>query len=103
SRNLKGHCSVVSTTNSEECVSLANELQPDVILLDVYLPGVNGYEMCKALRQQASTRDIPIVLTSIANQTDLKEFVSLANANDFLQKPFDNHRLIAKLNQFLVS
>ncbi len=101
-RNLKGHCSVVTTCNSEECVKLADELQPDVILLDVYLPGVNGYEMCKALRQQESTRRIPIVLTSIANQSDLKEFVSLVDANDFIQKPFDNHRLIAKLNQFLV-
>lgn len=102
SRNLKGHCSVVSTSNSEECVALADQLQPDVILLDVYLPGVNGYEMCKALRQQESTKRIPIVLTSIANKSDLREFVSLVDANDFLQKPFDNHRLIAKLNQFLV-
>ena len=101
-RNLNGHCLVVTTKNGDECITLANELKPDVILLDVYVPGVNGYEMCKALRNQESTKLIPIVLTSVGNQSEMEEFVHLVEANDYIHKPFDNHRLIAKLNQFLV-
>ena len=101
-RNLNGHCLVVTTKNGDEGISLANKLKPDLILLDVYVPGVNGYEMCKALRNQESTKRIPIVLTSVADQSDMEEFVQLVDANGYLHKPFDNHRLIAKLNQFLL-
>lgn len=100
-KTLKGHCAVVGTQSGEECLRLSKEIKPDVILLDVYLPGVNGYEICQALKDDDSTADIPVVLISVCEEPELQQFGRQVGANACLQKPLDSHRLIAKIRQYL--
>lgn len=99
---LKGHSTVVSTGSGEECLNIAKELKPDIVILDIYLPGVNGYDVCKTLRDHPETAAIPVILISVCDKAELKKFGKQVHANACLQKPLDNHQLIAKVNHFLV-
>lgn len=98
---LRGHSTVVSTRSGEECLNMAKELKPDVIILDVYLPGVNGYAVCQSLRDDPSTAMIPVILISVCDREELTRFGKKVKANACLQKPLEHHRLIAKVNQFI--
>lgn len=102
-KTLQGHCSLVSTQNGEEALNIAREMQPDVILLDVYLPGVNGYELCCGLREDPDTASIPIILISECDNTELLQFSRRVDANACLHKPLDKHQLIAKIRQLLLA
>jgi diguanylate cyclase (GGDEF) domain len=102
SKVLKGHCALVSTQNGEDCLRLAREIQPDVILLDVYLPGVNGYEICQLLKDDDITADIPVILISVCEEEELQHFGRQVKANACLQKPLDRHQLVAKIRQYLL-
>lgn len=102
STHLEGHCSVVCIKSGEECLRLAEDLLPDLILLDVYLEGVNGYEVCSALRANEKTQGIPIILISHCDSQELKRIGQMVNASACLQKPINSNQLIAKLNHFLM-
>ncbi|WGP00481.1 response regulator [Saccharophagus degradans] len=99
---LKGHCSIITAKSSEECMELAQELQPDLILMDAYLPGVNGYETCKSLTSNLETEEIPIILTCQADSlSEVEEFAAKAGAKTALLKPLDKHKLIDKIGRFI--
>jgi len=81
-----------------EGISRAKEQLPDVILLDVEMPGMNGYEVCDALKQEPATSNIPIIFLSGKTSTREKMLGYEAGAVDFLSKPCEKEELIAKLN-----
>jgi len=83
--------------NGEEALQLAAELMPDLILLDVMMPGMNGFEVCQHLRVHSQLAEVPIImLTAI---TDRKTRLSgiEAGADDFITKPFDKVELLARV------
>lgn len=53
---------IISTDNGDDAVSLAREVQPDVVLADVVMPGLSGYEVCEAIRQDANLSHLPVLL-----------------------------------------
>lgn len=69
------------------------DIDPDVIFLDLLLKGEYGVDICKRLRTDARTRDIPVVLVSAHTATEVKEACAACKADDFLTKPFDIHEL----------
>ena len=73
-----------------------------MILLDVYLPGVNGYEICQLLKDDDITADIPVILISVCEEEELQHFGRQVKANACLQKPLDRHQLVAKIRQYLL-
>lgn len=78
-------------------LAAAIELRPDVILLDIMLPGMTGYEVCAALRHEAATREIPIIMLSAAEESEAMLPSLEAGADDFLRKPFNAPELRAKV------
>jgi class 3 adenylate cyclase len=74
---------------------------PDLILLDVMMPGMNGYEVCQKLKQQEWTRSIPIVLLTALDQIEDKVRGLDAGADDFLTKPFNKVELLARVRSLL--
>lgn len=72
---------------------------PDLLLLDIWLSGWNGSEICRALKQQQRTRHLPILLFS-ANK-EIKAMAQEVGADDFITKPFDLDELLAKIEQYL--
>jgi len=76
---------------------IASGLNPDLILLDVMMPKMTGFEVCKQLRKQYSSTELPIILVTAKNQaSDLIEGFS-SGANDYLTKPFSKHELLARI------
>ena len=79
---------VVQVANGEEAVEQATAEQPDLIMLDVRMPRLNGYEACKKLKAQESTKHIPVVFLSARGQeTEIKHGLELG-AVEYILKPF---------------
>lgn len=81
-------------------VSVANSL-PDVILLDLMLPGLSGFEMCQRLKRELRTRLIPIVLITAAGERENRIRGLECGADDFLAKPVDLHELLVRLRSLV--
>jgi DNA-binding response OmpR family regulator len=79
---------VVQASNGEEAVEKAIAEQPDLVMLDVRMPKLNGYEVCKKLKEHDSTRHIPVVFLSARGQeTEIKHGLELG-AEEYILKPF---------------
>ena len=87
--------------SGEEALSLAGQNPPDLILLDIMLPGVDGLEVCRILKQNDATRDIPVVmLTAKSEDSDVITGLEIG-ADDYLTKPFSPKILIARIRSVL--
>jgi two-component system phosphate regulon response regulator PhoB len=91
------HC----VATGEDALKSAAELQPDIIVLDLMLPGLDGLEVCKKLKQEEKTRHVPIImLTAKTEDSDIVSGLELG-ADDYLTKPFSPRVLIARLRAVL--
>ncbi len=85
---LENDCRTICTSDSAQVRSLALEHQPDLILLDIMMPGLNGFDVCELLKANPSTRDIPVIfLTSLTEEEDEERGLGLG-AIDYITKPF---------------
>jgi len=90
-----GRCglTVTEATNGLEAVEMAPRLKPDIILMDVMMPKMNGFEACEKLKSMPETARIPIVmLTARGEQMNLEKGLSLG-ATDYMSKPFSPQKL----------
>ena len=92
---------VEGTLNGEEAIMRAETFKPDLIILDIYLSGTNGKDICKKLKETKKTSSIPIILISASTQ--LKNTVRECGANGFLNKPFENADLFYGIDNFLTA
>jgi class 3 adenylate cyclase/AmiR/NasT family two-component response regulator len=92
------HITVTKAVNGNDALEkIRNGLQPDLILLDVVMPGKNGIDVCKELRKQFSSNELPIIMLTGQDQiSDIVEGLE-AGANDYLTKPVSNNELMARL------
>ncbi len=92
---------VATADDGEEALKKANSLIPDLILLDLMLPQVDGLEVCKILRRSDATRDIPIImLTAKASEIDRVLGLELG-ADDYVTKPFSPRELVLRVKALL--
>jgi CheY-like chemotaxis protein len=90
---LSGHV-VLSSTSAEEALQELSDAHPDVILLDMNLPGMNGPEFVQLLRSNPRTCLLPIVAVTAFPDDFRRDEMLAAGCKDFLAKPIDRHRLI---------
>ena len=92
---------VITGSNSEEALELINTHSPDIILLDVMMPGMNGFTLCRKLKKDQQLSDIPIIfLTSLSQKEDIIEGFN-AGGNDYIVKPFNRQELLARVRNHL--
>lgn len=93
---------VVTAANGKKAINLAENEQPDVILLDAYMPEMDGFEACKILKRKRKTKNIPIVFLT-AKYIDPKDRESglLLGAEDYLVKPFNSKELVTRIKTVL--
>ncbi|QJD94387.1 response regulator transcription factor [Mucilaginibacter robiniae] len=80
-------------------VMQAVKAQPDLILLDIQMPGHDGPAVCRQLKRQASTKDIPVIV--ISGNSDIRLHAETCGADDYLEKPFDMDVLQDKVSTLL--
>jgi signal transduction histidine kinase/ligand-binding sensor domain-containing protein/DNA-binding response OmpR family regulator len=98
-RQLENSPYVLSvTSNGEEALKLImNDQHPDLVLLDLMMPGMDGYEVCRKIRQRYSPNELPVIIITAKNQvTDLVKGLSIG-ANDFISKPYSQKELLARI------
>jgi putative two-component system response regulator len=92
---------VLTASNGEDALRLVEHDRPDLVLLDVIMPGMSGVDVCAALKRAPDTRLTPVVLISASQQRDMRIAGLDAGADDFLNKPIDADELFTRLRSLL--
>jgi CheY-like chemotaxis protein len=90
-----------ATNNGEEALGLISSFKPDVVLADIEMPKMNGYQLCEKIKQDPSTGNIPVILLTGAFEPVDEELARHVKADDILIKPFESQELISKINAAL--
>jgi DNA-binding response OmpR family regulator len=93
---------VVDVPNGQEAVNKALEISPALILMDVRMPKMTGYEACKVLKENEKTRDIPVVFLSAKGQEAEVSTGMELGAEEYFLKPFAPDELTVKVNNILI-
>lgn len=91
--------SVISATSSEEAQLKLDKTKPDLIFLDVILPGKSGFEICRELKNNPSTSNIPVVFCSTKNSDVDKTWGNMLGAEAYLSKPINQEELVLTLKK----
>ena len=92
---------VHTATDGATGIEVAKTLRPDLVLVDFIMPGMNGFQVCKALRENSDTAKIPIVLVSSKGEAVGEQFVDTLKIEHYLTKPFQPEQLVADVKRIL--
>jgi CheY-like chemotaxis protein len=93
---LEGIESTVATSAAAALEKLEHGL-PNLVLLDIAMPDRDGLDLCRALKKDPRTREVPVFVVSARPGKDVVERALAAGAEEFIRKPFENHELIARI------
>lgn len=88
---------VYAATNGNDALKIALKIEPQIILLDMMMPGMNGLETCKAMRQFPALSQTPIAFLTAKSETEAEEQCMNAGANDFITKPIRPKLLLSRI------
>ncbi|MBI5393279.1 response regulator [Candidatus Woesearchaeota archaeon] len=83
--------------SSRDAMTIVKTQLPDIVVLDLMMPGVNGYEFCQALRENPRTKNVPVLILSAKSQMDDKLHAIDVGADDYVTKPFDPMELVRRI------
>lgn len=92
---------VEAASDGEQGITAAQRVNPEIIILDLMMPGIDGIEVCKRLRDNPITRDIPILMLTARDEVRDRIIGLDAGADDYLTKPFDFDELMARIRAIL--
>ncbi len=95
---LDGVCELEKFASAEACLNRLAEAKPDLFLLDVSMPEMDGYTLCRRLKDDWDTQDIPVLFVSAGDDSETRMACYEAGGDDFIQKPFDPAELLGKVN-----
>jgi sigma-B regulation protein RsbU (phosphoserine phosphatase) len=98
---LKSDHKLSVATNGETALEIAARMPPDLVLLDIVMPGMDGYEVCRRLRHMPETSEVPIMFLSSLEEVQNKTRGFEVGANDYLTKPFDMLEVKARVRSLL--
>lgn len=89
---------ILAAFSGKDALELVEKKKPEIILLDVMMPDMNGFEVCRALKKKASTRDIPVIFLSALSEIDSKVKGFKAGGVDYITKPFQREEVLARID-----
>lgn len=87
--------------DGEEGLNLAKNSNPNLIILDVMMPKINGYKICRLLKFDNKYKDIPIIMVTARSQDEDKIIGEETGANEYITKPFEFSEVLEKINKYL--
>ncbi len=97
---MQGH-SIFISNDALTGIAIAQQEEPDLIILDLMMPGVDGFTTCQRIRQQENTKNIPVLMLTALSRTDDKVSGFNAGADDYLTKPFELPELYVRVRALL--
>ncbi len=94
---------VIAAHNGEDAFTMAVDEAPDLVILDVMMPGQGGIETCRMLKEDRRTADIPVVLLTARSSREDREEGIAAGADDYITKPFSPQKLVSTVQTILGS
>jgi len=94
---------IKSVNNGEEALAAMETFSPDIVLADIEMPKMNGYQLCDKIKTNPATKNVPVILLSGAFEPLDEELAKHVKADSFVIKPFESQELISKINASLVS
>lgn len=95
--SAKGH-QTISATNGEQAVAVAKSNQPDVIFMDVNMPGIDGFAATRTLKSDDVTKNTPVVLVTSKDQKADKAWGQMLGAKAYITKPYTDDQVLEQLN-----
>lgn len=95
---LDGTCEMETFNSGATCLARVSDTTPDLFLLDVSMPEMDGYALCRCLKDDWQTQDIPVLFLSASDDGETRLACYEAGGDDFIQKPFDPAEMLSKLN-----
>ncbi len=92
---------VISTKDGEEALAVCRQQKPDLVFLDLLLPGMDGYSVCRRLKQSVESSSIKVVILTAMAQEAERHTAAEIGADDYLTKPFSPTDLICKVEELL--
>jgi DNA-binding response OmpR family regulator len=92
---------LLTVTSGEAALNIIHTFDPQVMLLDIMLPGISGYEVCKTIRQDAKLSQMKIILISAKAMVNERQKGYESGADDYITKPFDHEELLVKIRTIL--
>ena len=97
----KGPYDLITASDGEEAVSKALTERPDLILMDIVMPKMNGFDACRRIRQQEAIRATPIIMVTTRGEVQNMESGFESGCNDYVTKPINATELLSKLRNHL--
>lgn len=88
--------------DGEEGLNLAKSINPDLVILDVMMPKINGYKICRLLKFDSKYKNIPIIMITARSQDEDKIIGEETGADEYITKPFEFADVLEKINKHLV-
>jgi DNA-binding response OmpR family regulator len=92
---------VITASDGQEGLEKAKSLNPDLIVLDILMPKMDGYEVCRMLKFDEKYKSIPVIMLTAKTQDIDKAMGKKVGANDYITKPFETQDLIDKIKKYL--
>ncbi|MFT4313206.1 MAG: response regulator transcription factor [Candidatus Woesearchaeota archaeon] len=95
--SLQDSFQIYEAFSGSEALAIAQKVQPDLVILDLMMPNMNGFEVCSKLRTMVETKDTPVLILSAKSQI-VDKFKSInSGADDYMVKPFDPQELVKRI------
>ena len=98
---VQNHFEVLVAYDGESALDIAHRERPDLIFLDIVLPGIDGFSALRKLRRDEATRDVPIIMISGNAQATEQFYVQRIGADDFMKKPFSRAEVFSRIEHLL--
>lgn len=95
------HYDLRTAMTGEDALQIAQDFQPDIVLLDIMMPGMDGYEVCRRLREQPALADIKILMVTAKGALEDRVKGYEVGANDFITKPFEEENILESVEFFI--